>query len=90
MGFSRRIQNHPRLLAAGYKANLWVAMRMQFVIRILGAERLARWLYAPEEFAKRITAYQNGGGRELDARFNDVHNCESGLWTGRQVVTARE
>ena len=43
-----------------------------------------------EQFGQRTTAYQNGGGRELDARFNGVHNCESGLWKGRQVVTARE
>ena len=28
-------------------------MRLRFLIRCLGAERLARWLYAPEEFSKR-------------------------------------
>jgi len=53
MGFSRRIQNHPRILAVGYRANHWIAMRLRFLVRLLGAERLARWLYAPEEFSKR-------------------------------------
>jgi len=53
MGFSRRIQNHPRMLAVGYRANHWIAMKLRFLIRLLGAERLARWLYAPEEFSKR-------------------------------------
>ena len=53
MGFARRLQNHPRLLAAGYKANLWIAMKLEFAVRIIGAERLARWIYAPEEFTKR-------------------------------------
>jgi hypothetical protein len=53
MGFSRRLQNYPRLLEAGYRVNSWVAMKFKFTIRIVGAERLARWLYAPEEFAKR-------------------------------------
>jgi hypothetical protein len=54
MGFLRRIQNHPRLLAVGYRANHWIAMKLRFLIRLLGAERLARWLYAPEEFTKRL------------------------------------
>jgi hypothetical protein len=53
MGFTRRIQNHPRLLAAGYRANLWIAIKLKFLIRLLGAERVARWLYTPEEFTKR-------------------------------------
>ncbi len=53
MGFARRLQNHPRLLAVGYRANHWIAMRLRFLIRLLGAERLARWLYVPEEFSKR-------------------------------------
>jgi len=53
MGFSRRIQNHPRMLAVGYRANHWIAMKLRFLIRLLGAERLARWLYALEEFSKR-------------------------------------
>jgi hypothetical protein len=53
MGFSRRIQNHPRTLAVGYRANHWVAMKLRFLTRLLGAERLARWLYALEEFSKR-------------------------------------
>jgi len=53
MPLARRLQNHPRMLAAGYRANLWIAMRFKFAIRIIGAERLARWLYAPEEFTKR-------------------------------------
>lgn len=53
MGISRRLQNHPRLLTAGYRASLWVAMRLKFLIRLLGAERVARWLRAPEEFTKR-------------------------------------
>ena len=53
MGFARRLQNHPRLLAASYQANLWIAMKLKFAIRMLGPERLARWLRAPEEFTKR-------------------------------------
>ena len=53
MALARRLQNHPRLLAAGYRANLWIAMKFKFAVRIIGAERLARWLYAPEEFVKR-------------------------------------
>lgn len=53
MALARRLQNHPRLLAAGYRANLWIAVKFKFAIRMIGAERLARWLYAPEEFAKR-------------------------------------
>jgi len=53
MGFARRLQNHPRLLAAGYRANLWIAMRLKFAVRVIGTERFARWLYAPEEFTKR-------------------------------------
>jgi Methylene-tetrahydrofolate reductase C terminal len=54
MAFIRRIQNHPRLLAVGYRANLWIAMRLRFLLRLLGAERLARWLYVPEELTKRL------------------------------------
>ncbi|MCH8891812.1 MAG: methylenetetrahydrofolate reductase C-terminal domain-containing protein [Myxococcales bacterium] len=53
MGFVRRLQNHPKLLATSYKANLWIAMKLKFAIRIFGADRLARWLRAPEEFVKR-------------------------------------
>ncbi len=53
MGFARRLQNHPRLLAASYRANLWIAMKLGFAIRIFGADRLARWLRVPEEFTKR-------------------------------------
>jgi hypothetical protein len=53
MGILRRIQNHPRMLAVGYRANHWIALKLRFLIRFLGAERLARWLYAPEEFIKR-------------------------------------
>jgi hypothetical protein len=53
MGFARRLQNHPRMLATGYRMNLWIATKLKFTIRIIGAERLARWLYAPEEFTKR-------------------------------------
>ena len=53
MGLARRLQNHPRLLAVGYKANLWIAMKLKFAIRMVGEKRLARWLSAPEEFTKR-------------------------------------
>ncbi len=53
MPLARRLQDHPRLLAAGYRANLWIAMKLRFAIRIVGAERLARWLYVPEEFTKK-------------------------------------
>jgi hypothetical protein len=53
MSISRRLQNHPRLLAVGYRANLWIAMKLKFTLKTIGAERLARWLYAPEEFTKR-------------------------------------
>jgi hypothetical protein len=53
MGLSRRIQNHPHLLAVGYRVNLWIAMKLKFIVRFFGAERVARWLYAPEEFTKR-------------------------------------
>lgn len=54
MGIMRRIQNHPRALTVGYRMNLWIAMRLRFLIRLLGAERLARWLYVPEELTKRL------------------------------------
>jgi len=54
MSVARRIQNHPRILAVGYRANLSIAMKLRFLIRLLGAERLARWLYVPEEFTKRV------------------------------------
>jgi hypothetical protein len=53
MGLARRLQNQPRLLAAAYRANLWLAMRLRFLLRIVGAERADRWLHAPEAFAKR-------------------------------------
>ncbi len=43
-----------------------------------------------KQFGQRTTDYQNAGGAALDARFDEVHNCESSLWTGRQVVTAPE
>ena len=43
-----------------------------------------------KQFGERTTNYQAAGGDKLDARFNEVHNCESGLWTGRRVVTAAE
>jgi hypothetical protein len=42
------------------------------------------------QFGQRTTDYQNAGGDKLDARFDEVHNCESSLWTGRRVVTAPE
>ena len=37
----------------GYRANLWIAMKLKFIVRFFGAERVTRWLYAPEEFTKR-------------------------------------
>ena len=42
------------------------------------------------QYAQRQTEYQSSGGPDLDARFNEVHNCESGLWSSRQVVPAQE
>ena len=36
MGLARRLQNHPRLLAVGYKAYLWNAMKVKFAIRKVG------------------------------------------------------
>ena len=42
------------------------------------------------QYAQRQTEYMSSGGNELTDRFDEVHNCESGLWNGRQVVPAQE
>ena len=42
------------------------------------------------QYAQRQTEYMSSGGNDLTDRFNEVHNCESGLWNGRQVVPAQE
>jgi hypothetical protein len=39
------------------------------------------------EFAARTTAYRTSkGGMAVDARFNDVHRCDSALWNGEVVI----
>lgn len=42
------------------------------------------------QYAQRQTEYMSSGGNDLTDRFNEVHNCESGLWNSRQVVPAPE
>ena len=42
------------------------------------------------QYAQRQTEYMSSGGNDLTDRFNEVHNCESGLWNSRQVVPAQE
>jgi len=39
------------------------------------------------EYAARTSTYRTSEtGAEVDARFNDVHRCESALWNGQVVV----
>jgi hypothetical protein len=42
------------------------------------------------QFGERQTTYLNSGGAELNAKFDEVHNCESSLWLGSQVVPAAD